>query len=79
MMGNPASLLERRLGRADVHVAVHLAAVGADDLARITASQIYGKISFAHAGGAHYEYESIHIDEKRGRKFWEESEFGMLG
>ncbi len=53
MMGDPALLQGRGFGGANVHVPVHLAAVGVDYLAAKSLAEIDRQAGFASGGGAY--------------------------
>ena len=51
MVRNGAAVFDRGLGGANIHVAVDLPAVGADDLARVPNGQPEGQLTLANGGG----------------------------
>lgn len=66
MAGDLPSLLERRLGGADVHAAVNLHGIDADDLAGEGTGQLEGEGSLARGGDAEDQDFGWAIDDGRG-------------
>ena len=52
MMRGLSALFQGWLGGPDIHVPVHLAAVGVDNLAVESARQSYSQLGLAHSSGA---------------------------